>query len=495
MTRALTVSIALAGASAVVGLAVESFGSGLAWVPDLATGWAIVAAGVAAARLVPGSPLGPLLASAGLLWFAGNNDGLDGVALLYRAPLVYAVLTAPMCRPRTRLHGIAVAGVSVAAASPEVADSLAATSALSAAILIVALQAPAGAAGGTVLAAALAGGAAAAHAAGPGEAGVSIIAAYGAGLAIAAGATVVAAVRAARPDALVDRLVASAGRPAGAFRDAVADAVGDRTLQVYFAADRPAPAEAPGRQRTTVGEAATLLHRPGAFDEPHLREAVAAATLLQADNVELQQRLTAQGDALAASGRRLLAAGDEQRRRLGRRVEQRPVARLEALDERLAALPGEGAARARATIEDSITELRRLAIGLHPGLADGADLRQSLERLARRSPIHVDVITEPVPSLNEESRTALLFACSEALANVIKHADASRADVRLEERSGAVVLVVSDDGRGGADVAAGSGLGGLRARLELLGGALSVISDQRSGTRVEAAVPVAEVCG
>src|SRR4051794_5068877 len=91
MTRTFAVSTALAAAAFVAGLATEPLGPDLDWVPDLATGWALAAAGVAAPRLRR-SPLGPLLALAGLLWFAGNTAP-PGVALLYRGPLVLAVLS------------------------------------------------------------------------------------------------------------------------------------------------------------------------------------------------------------------------------------------------------------------------------------------------------------------------------------------------------------------------------------------------------------------
>ena len=113
----------------------------------------------------------------------------------------------------------------------------------------------------------------------------------------------------------------------------------------------------------------------------------------------------------------------------------------------------------------------------------------ALALLAARSPIPVQV-TGAVDMLSRPVEAALYFVCSEALANVAKHAAASRVSIELREEGGRVFATVIDDGQGGADAGRGSGLRGLADRLEALGGALRVESPSEGGTRVVAEVPI-----
>ena len=93
--------------------------------------------------------------------------------------------------------------------------------------------------------------------------------------------------------------------------------------------------------------------------------------------------------------------------------------------------------------------------------------------------------------LPESVEVGLYFVCSEALANVAKHAGASRASIDLREDSGRVSVAIADDGVGGASASGGSGLRGLADRVEALGGSLAVESSPGAGTRVVAELPVA----
>jgi signal transduction histidine kinase len=99
-------------------------------------------------------------------------------------------------------------------------------------------------------------------------------------------------------------------------------------------------------------------------------------------------------------------------------------------------------------------------------------------------------LSVPPARLPERLETAVYFMCSEALANVQKHAQATGVDVELRIEDGSVAVVVADDGVGGAEPSTGSGLNGLRDRIEALGGRLSIDSPRGEGTRVTAEIPI-----
>ena len=102
-------------------------------------------------------------------------------------------------------------------------------------------------------------------------------------------------------------------------------------------------------------------------------------------------------------------------------------------------------------------------------------------------PVEVDVRVERLP---EELEAAVYFVCAEALANVAKHASASHTSLEVTAREGRVIVVVADDGIGGAETSRGTGLQGLADRVEALGGALRVVSPPGAGTRVAAEIPL-----
>jgi len=113
----------------------------------------------------------------------------------------------------------------------------------------------------------------------------------------------------------------------------------------------------------------------------------------------------------------------------------------------------------------------------------------SMAVLAEHSVLPVDVRGE-LARLPEVVEAALYFVCSEALANVAKHAAATRATIEVRAEAGRVSVTIVDDGRGGADPTRGSGLRGLADRVEALGGRLAVESEPGTGTRVTAEIPV-----
>jgi signal transduction histidine kinase len=143
--------------------------------------------------------------------------------------------------------------------------------------------------------------------------------------------------------------------------------------------------------------------------------------------------------------------------------------------------------RAVGELQAAVAELRRLANGVRPsGLDEG--LPAAIRALVRSSPIPVELqITRDV--LPDALATTAFYVAAEALTNALKHASATTLRIEVTRIDGVVVVLVADDGRGGAEVLPGSGLAGLRDRVHATGGSLDVRSDGRNGTQVEARLP------
>jgi signal transduction histidine kinase len=137
----------------------------------------------------------------------------------------------------------------------------------------------------------------------------------------------------------------------------------------------------------------------------------------------------------------------------------------------------------------AVEELRELARGLHPAVLTRHGLRAAVRALARRATVLVEVVEIPDKRLPESAEAAAYYVISEALTNVTKYAQASEVRVRVAAGDSTVVVEVSDDGVGGADPAAGSGLQGLADRVEALGGTLEVASPPGEGTSLRAEIP------
>jgi signal transduction histidine kinase len=202
---------------------------------------------------------------------------------------------------------------------------------------------------------------------------------------------------------------------------------------------------------------------------------------------------------VAASRARVVAASDEARRRIERNLHDGAQQRLVSMGFELrlteasvpADLPTVRAAIGQAAdeITDVVLELREMSRGIHPAVLSEGGLGPALQTLARRSlvPVEVDMRTES--RFPEPAEAATYYVVSEALTNTTKHACASRAHVAVEERAGFLCLSVRDDGVGGADPE-GSGLIGLRDRVEALGGSIEVSSRPGEGTLIQVALPV-----
>jgi signal transduction histidine kinase len=138
-------------------------------------------------------------------------------------------------------------------------------------------------------------------------------------------------------------------------------------------------------------------------------------------------------------------------------------------------------------LAEAVAGLREIARGLRPSALDGG-LGPALADLARRSPLPVGV-EGPPESLPPEIETAAYYVVLEAVANAVKHADATRVDVRAERLDGGLVVTIADDGCGGAAATASGGLAGLADRVAAHGGAMTVDSPPGAGTRLEVVLP------
>ena len=206
-------------------------------------------------------------------------------------------------------------------------------------------------------------------------------------------------------------------------------------------------------------------------------------------------------DEIAASRARLVSVADEERRQIGRNlhdgVQQRMIVlghrielarRMLEKDEPEKAVEHLGHARDEA--REAGAELRELARGLHPaGLAEYG-LEPTLAALAGRSAIPLEVVALPDRRLPEVIEVSVYYLVSEALSNAVKYAQATGVRVEVVQQPDRVVAEVADDGKGGADPAAGSGLRGLAERVEALSGRLDVISPPGRGTRLRATIPL-----
>jgi len=223
---------------------------------------------------------------------------------------------------------------------------------------------------------------------------------------------------------------------------------------------------------------------------------VTAATRLAVSNARLQSQVQTRVRELEASRRRLLHASDDERRALERVIHDGAERRLrevgDALRRSRASSSGETTRRvgdAEAQLEGTLEDLRRLARGLHPGVLADRGLAPALEGLRETFPLPLRVEV-PADRLGPDLELVAYFMCSEALANISKHARASSAAVSVTVVDRRGVIRVEDDGVGGADPAAGSGLRGLADRIETIGGTLLVESVPGGGTRLTAEIPL-----
>lgn len=228
------------------------------------------------------------------------------------------------------------------------------------------------------------------------------------------------------------------------------------------------------------------------------REAAVAMTLLGPSR---EERLARRVEDLTESRAGMVDAADAERRRIERDLHDGAQQRLVSLAVNL------GLARATLTdlpedarrvldeahreAKEAIAELGNLVRGLHPAVLEDRGLDAALSGIAARAPLpvrlSVDLPVRPSPTVE----AVAYFVVSEALANVVKHAQASRADVTVERSGGLLRVVIRDDGVGGADPAHGTGLTGLAKRVASVDGTLSLASPAGGPTTVTVELPCA----
>ena len=507
-----------------LGLVAEWRSAGFAntaeWLPDLVTGWTLLAAGLVARTRRPESRIGLLLAGTSVAWFAGTL--WSTLATLHRAPLAQALFAFPTGRLASMIDRAAVGLVYV---TWPLGESEAATIAFAALLVAVPLADRRMAVGverrarlpaiwaSAALSIVLVAGAVGRLAFPEGDADDPALLAYEAVLcatAVGLAAALVSA-RWLRPP-VADLVVELGETRTATIRDALAHALGDPSLEVAYRADggwvdaqgQPVmlPNDGSGRVVTPIerdgAAVAALIHDPEVLADLNLVEAVSRAARLAAANAQLQRDIRAQAAELEASRRRLLVAADAERRRLELRLRTGAERRLTGLAVELAhartsasrdAL--ESLDQAERRLGSTIADLGELGSGLHPRLLTELGLEGALAELAQRSPLPVEVGVA-TGRLSEELEAAVYFVCSEALANATKHAGATKIAIEAIVGGGELTVRIADDGHGGVDVARGSGVRGLVDRVEALGGELRIESPPGGGTRIAARLPLAD---
>ena len=200
---------------------------------------------------------------------------------------------------------------------------------------------------------------------------------------------------------------------------------------------------------------------------------------------------------LMASRARIVAAADETRRRIQRDLhdgtQQQLVTLILDLRQVRADAPPElegGLSRIAERATDVLNQVREISRGIHPAILSELGLTRGLKALARRSAVPVELDLRTGRRLPDRVEVAAYYAVSEALANATKHAHASAVHVELDTPDATLRLAIRDDGIGGADPAKGSGLTGLRDRIEALGGTFDVTSPAGGGTTLLIEIPV-----
>ena len=258
-----------------------------------------------------------------------------------------------------------------------------------------------------------------------------------------------------------------------------------------------------GRQRTAIERAGApvglVIHGPVSVEAPDLLARLVEAGGLAIEIARLRVGLRRQLAQVEESRARIVLAGHEERRRIERDLHDGAQQRLVSIGLALRHAQhelGGAAPAARATLDGAVAELsraidelRELAQGLPPAQLD-AGLGPALRELAGRAPLPVR-IEAPEQRLPQSVEAAAYFVACEGLTNAVKHAGASRVLLSARRRDGTLVVLVSDDGVGGAQAARGSGLRGLSDRVIAQGGTLSIKSSPGQGTTLTAELPCA----
>jgi signal transduction histidine kinase len=485
---------------------------------DLAVGVVLAVAGAAAIAVNRSSWVGDVLGLAAITWFIGDfaSSSSPAVAeaalwlyLVHRAAVAHAVLTFPVGRTRrpmlaviAALYGLALIPSWLGTPS---GSMIWASCVAGAALLGVKFSPPAsrtdanwrlvlgfGFAGGLLVTAlGLNGPAASVEQSVANATLIYQVTIVATAIAVVVGLAAIAQ----RRHALSDTIVAVAHGPERAVRIGLARALGDPGLDVLFRdaqggwvdeLGRPSPPPQPesSGQVTLIDlderQAVAIVRTTTSADDPALAAAIAGAARLAATNVQLRSALRAESAAVADSRRRILVATDMVQAELAEALDAGPGRRIDNATNVLAAAAGASTVDTE-RVKEMVDRLRRARAdigasvgGLGPLLhADGC-LVPALQALADSGPAKVEL--DLTTNVTGHAATTLWFVAAEGVSNVQKHSGARRVLVRLARVDGDILLEVIDDGHGAATRAIrpseGTGLRGLRDRVEALGGVL-----------------------
>lgn len=496
------------------------------WAPDLLVGWTLAGLGIAAFALRRPRGAAILLLLSGLAWFVGNfyeleppwlGSAAEGLAWLFLAALVHLALAYPTGRPRTAVAAVAVVAAWVVAVAPwiDLGSGRERTIVLGGFAAVAAvewwrspLRMRRDALQGLV---ALVGLVAWAFVAPRlGTAGSWSLEAIGFDVGVAlVGVWLFVGLRSSA--ALTEQAI-ELDESTGTLTAALSRLLGDPGLRVGYVLDaggdlvdearRPFAPAAPGQTMTSVESGSKLVgavvHDSAAVSSESDRRAVSVAVALAAERARLREEVRERGDEVGRSTLRLIRAGDDERARLAGRIAAGPGTRLASAGEALANAslsagrdPDLDVALARAAlqVERAHADLAAFAGGLGvPALEQG--LGAAIDEIVRGTPLVAAVTVNDLDCPPEVTAT-IWFLCAEGIANVVKHADASALEVKVERSEAVVEVLVADDGSGGVDES-GSGLVGLRDRVVALGGTFRVESPVGGGTRLAATLPLGE---
>jgi signal transduction histidine kinase len=305
---------------------------------------------------------------------------------------------------------------------------------------------------------------------------------------------------------------AVAGAPV---RELLAESLGDHSVAIaYWLPDRAMfvderghqvdlPDPASGRAWTAVERdgrpVAAIVHDAALDTSSELVQAAASASSLAIDNERLKADLRARLEELRRSRLRIVEATDAARRRIERDLHDGAQQQLVALALELRLLKakvGDDPEVGRLVdglsdhLSSALADLRELARGIHPSILTDRGLGPAIASLAERAPVIVTSDVAVDERLPPPVEAAAYFLVAEALTNVAKYAQASEVTIDVRRVNGAVLVDVADDGVGGADVAAGSGLRGLFDRVAAVDGELIIDSPPGAGTRLRARIPM-----